>query len=135
MEALSKADAESLMNIPDVGPRVSDSILTFFSQEPNLRLIKELEAHGLSMQIQVSDKPQPLAGLNFLITGTLDNYGRKEMESMIKELGGNILSSVGKQLNYLIVGEKPGSKLAKAQKLDTVKIINEQEALRLMGLE
>ena len=135
MEALSKADAESLMNIPDVGPRVSDSILTFFSQEPNLKLIKELEAHGLSMQIQVSDKPQPLAGLNFLITGTLDNYGRKEMESMIKELGGNILSSVGKQLNYLIVGEKPGSKLAKAQKLDTVKIINEQEALRLLGLE
>lgn len=135
MEALSKSDAESLLNIPDVGPRVSDSILTFFSQEPNLKLIKELEEHGLTMQIQVSDKPQPLAGLNFLITGTLDNYGRKEMESMIKERGGNILSSVGKQLNYLIVGEKAGSKLAKAEKLGTVKIINEQEALRLMGID
>ena len=135
MEALCRADAESLMNIPDVGPRVSDSILTFFSQEPNLKLIKELEGYGLTMQIQVSDKPQPLAGLNFLITGTLDNYSRKEMESMIKERGGNILSSVGKQLNYLIVGEKPGSKLIKAQKLEHVKIINEQEALRLMGMD
>ncbi len=135
MEALCKADAESLLNIPDVGPRVSDSILTFFSQEPNLKLIKELDEHGLTMQLQVSDKPQPLAGLNFLITGTLDNFGRKEMESMIKERGGNILSSVGKQLNYLIVGEKPGSKLAKAEKLGSVKIINEQEALGLMGIE
>ncbi len=134
MEALSKASAEDLSHIPDVGPRMSDSILTFFSQAPNLMLIQELKDQGLSMQNQVSSSPKPLSGLNFLITGTLEHYGRKEMEDMIKERGGSILSSVSKKLDYLILGEKPGSKLAKAEKLPKVKIIGEQDVLNMMEI-
>lgn len=134
MEALSRATEEDLSHIPDVGPRMSDSILTFFSQAPNLMLIKELEAFGLTMQNQVSSSPKPLSGLSFLITGTLEQHSRKEMEGMIKERGGSILSSVSKKLDYLILGEKPGSKLSKAEKLPNVKIINEQDILNLMEI-
>ena len=67
-----------------------------------------------------------------MITGSLENYGRKEMEAMIVSHGGKILGSVSKQLDYLIVGSKPGSKLAKAQKTEGVKILSEDEALDMM---
>ncbi|NLO11339.1 MAG: NAD-dependent DNA ligase LigA, partial [Candidatus Cloacimonetes bacterium] len=69
----------------------------------------------------------------FLITGTLESYGRKEMEAMIVSHGGKILGSVSKKLDYLIVGAKAGSKLTKAQKLESIKIISEKDALQMMG--
>jgi len=74
-----------------------------------------------------------LNGKTFLITGTLPHYERKDMEELIEANGGKMLSSVSKNLQYLIVGENPGSKLEKAKALGTVKLIDEQEILRMMG--
>jgi DNA ligase (NAD+) len=73
-----------------------------------------------------------LAEKTFLITGSLDHYGRKELEAIIMSNGGKILSGVSKALDYLIVGQKPGSKLAKAEKLGSVRIITEAELLDLL---
>ena len=132
IEALMNADIDDLTAIPDVGPRVAQSITAFFSIEENRKLVEELEAIGLNMSWQSSQVSNALDGKTFLITGSLENYGRKEMEAMIVSHGGKILGSVSKQLDYLIVGSKPGSKLAKAQKTEGVKILTEDEALDMM---
>lgn len=133
MDAFLHADLDSLISIPDVGPRVAESILTYLSVDGNRELIALLKAAGLNMSWQSAQVSNLLAGKSFLITGTLENYGRKEMEAMIISHGGKILGSVSKQLDYLIVGSKPGSKLAKAQKTEGVQIISEDDALDMMG--
>lgn len=134
INALMSADADTLLLVPDLGPRMSDSIIAFFALDENRHLIEELKELGLNMNWQSSQVTNALAGKSFLITGTLENYGRKEMEALIISHGGKILGSVSKQLDYLIVGQKPGSKLAKAQKSETVNIISEDEALDMMGV-
>jgi len=134
ISALINADVDALTAIPDVGPRVAESIVNFFSLEENRALVEKLATLGLTMNWQSSQISDLLNGKTFLITGSLENYGRKEMEAMIVSHGGKILGSVSKQLNYLIVGEKPGSKLAKAQKTEGVRIITEDEALDMMGI-
>ncbi len=133
MDKLAKASREELMSIPTVGPKIADSIVTFFRQEENQRIIQRLKDAGVKLA-EKKAKPEelPLAGLEFVITGRLEAFSRPEAEAKIKVLGGSTGSSVTKKTTYLVVGADPGgTKLAKAQEMGT-KQITEEELLRLL---
>ncbi|NLO12140.1 MAG: NAD-dependent DNA ligase LigA, partial [Candidatus Cloacimonetes bacterium] len=104
IEKLIEAADEELQNIPALGPRMSQSILAFFANDANLQLVADLKELGISMIWESQQVSDSLDGKTFLITGTLESYGRKEMEAMIVSHGGKILGSVSKKLDYLIVG-------------------------------
>jgi len=125
---------EDLQNLEDVGPKVAGSVHHFFSNKDNIAMLEELEKMGLQLK---NEKKQHvtdgnLSGQTFLFTGTLPTLKRSEAEAMAEENGGQILSGVSAKLNYLVVGEDAGSKLDKAKKLNTVKIISEDEFLKLI---
>lgn len=132
VEALEAATAEALSEVPEVGDKIAKSISDYFANPKNLSLVSELNRQGLKMSYESEQESEILAGLSFLVTGSLNNISRKDMESLILSHGGKILSGVSKSLDYLIVGEKPGSKLIKAEKLGTVRIINEDELLAML---
>jgi len=125
---------EDLQNLEDVGPKVAGSIHHFFSNKSNIEMLKHLEDLGLQLK---NEKKQHVAdgnltGQTFLFTGTLPTLKRGDAEAMVEENGGQLLSGVSAKLNYLVVGEDAGSKLDKAKKLNTVKIISEDEFLKLI---
>ena len=125
---------EQLQSFEDVGVKVAKSIRHFFAEEKNITLIKELEALGLNMiQTNATAVDGNLSGLNFLFTGTLTQLKRSEAEAMVEARGGHILSGVSSKLNYLVVGEDAGSKLEKAKKIASIKIITEAEFVDLIN--
>ena len=124
---------EQLQSFEDVGVKVAKSIRHYFAEEKNITLIKELEALGLNMiQTNATAVDGNLSGLNFLFTGTLTQLKRSEAEAMVEARGGHILSGVSSKLNYLVVGEDAGSKLEKAKKIASIKIITEAEFIELV---
>ena len=124
---------EQLQSFEDVGVKVASSIHHYFSQEKNIALIKELEALGLNMiQTNTTAVDGNLSGLNFLFTGTLTQLKRSDAEAMVEARGGHILSGVSSKLNYLVVGEDAGSKLEKAKKIASIKIITEADFIDLV---
>lgn len=135
MESVMDADLQRLAEVPEVGQKIAVSIRDYFSNPHNQSLISELKEQGINLGYIADLRSSALDGKTFLITGKLNHYGRKEIENIIMSHGGKILSSVSKSLDYLIVGEKPGSKLTKAEKIPQIKIITEDEALDLMESE
>lgn len=124
---------EQLQSFEDVGVKVAKSIRQYFSEEKNITLIKDLENLGLNMiQTNATAVDGNLSGLNFLFTGTLTQLKRAEAEAMVEARGGHILSGVSSKLNYLVVGEDAGSKLEKAKKIASIKIISELEFVALI---
>lgn len=124
---------EQLQAYDDVGVKVAKSIYQYFHEEKNIALIKELEALGLNMiQTNATAVDGNLSGLNFLFTGTLTQLKRSDAEAMVEARGGHILSGVSSKLNYLVVGEDAGSKLEKAKKIASIKIITEAEFVELI---
>jgi DNA ligase (NAD+) len=112
---------------------VAESIYDFFHNEDNVKIVEALAAKGLNMKGDKSEAVKgKLSGATFLFTGTLPTLKRSEAEKMAEENGGKLLSSVSANLNYLVAGESAGSKLAKAQKIKTVKIISEDDFLKLI---
>jgi DNA ligase (NAD+) len=131
---LQNFSIEQLQSFEDVGVKVASSIHHYFSQEKNIALIKELEALGLNMiQTNTTAVDGNLSGLNFLFTGTLTQLKRSDAEAMVEARGGHILSGVSSKLNYLVVGEDAGSKLEKAKKIASIKIITEAEFVELIN--
>ena len=133
MDRLAKASREELMSIPTVGPKIADSILAFFHEEENKKIIERLRKAGVKLEEKAA-KPEelPLAGLEFVITGTLESFPREEAETRIKALGGTTKDNVTRKTNYLVVGAEPGgTKLTKAGELGT-KQITEAELLKLL---
>ena len=125
---------EQLQAYDDVGVKVAKSIHQYFHEEKNIALIKELEALGLNMiQTNATAVDGNLSGLNFLFTGTLTQLKRSDAEAMVEARGGHILSGVSSKLNYLVVGEDAGSKLEKAKKIATIKIISEADFVDLIN--
>ncbi len=126
---------EELQGMEDVGPKVAGSIYQFFHNRESIHLLEELESVGLQLQnlkkSAVADGN--LAGKTFLFTGTLPTLKRSDAEALAEENGGKLLSGVSSKLDYLVVGEDAGSKLEKAKKINTVKIISEAEFLSLIG--
>jgi len=133
MDRLQNASREELLSVPTVGPKIADSIITFFRQEENRRIIDRLRKAGVQLEEEaVRPEELPLAGQEFVITGRLETFSRQEAEARIKALGGTAKSDVTKKTTYLVVGADPGSKLAHAQALGT-KQLTEEEFLQLLG--
>ncbi|MCX8021112.1 MAG: NAD-dependent DNA ligase LigA [Chitinophagaceae bacterium] len=132
---LAQFSVEQLQQLEDIGPKVAGSIYHFFQNKKNLKLLDELEQCGVSLvnekSLTTADSGN-LNGLTFLFTGTLSTLKRHEAEALVEKHGGKILSSVSAKLNYLVVGDDAGSKLEKAKKLNTVKIITEEEFLKMI---
>jgi DNA ligase (NAD+) len=132
LDALANASRERLLSIPTIGPKIADSIVTFFRQEANQNIIERLRKAGVRLEAEaIKEEELPLAGMEFVITGRLEAFSRQEAEAQVKALGGSTGSSVTKKTTYLVVGADPGSKLAKAQSLGT-KQLTEEELLRLL---
>ncbi len=126
---------EQLQNMEDVGPKVAGSIQHFFSNKSNIEMLEQLEKLGLRLNNEKKELATGgnLTGLTFLFTGTLPTLKRSDAEAMVEDNGGQILSGVSAKLNYLVVGEDAGSKLEKAKKINSVKIISEEEFLQMTG--
>jgi DNA ligase (NAD+) len=132
IEALSKASKDELMSIEAIGPKIADSILAFFGQEENQKIIQGLREAGVKMAEEVKTKALPLDGQEFVITGRLESFSRQEAEEKLKALGGTAKDNVTKKTNYLVVGADPGgTKLTKAQELGTPQI-DEKKLLSLL---
>lgn len=130
---LTNLTEEQLQSFEDVGVKVAKSIYAYFHEENNIEMIQHLESLGLNMiQTITTAVDGNLAGLNFLFTGTLTQLKRTEAEAMVELRGGHILGGVSSKLNYLVVGEDAGSKLEKAKKIASIKIISEAEYIDLL---
>lgn len=132
---LTKFSEEDLTNLEDIGPKVAGSVHHFFSTKQNIDMLKELESLGLQFKNPRKDVASGgnLEGLTFLFTGTMPTLKRSEAEAMVEDNGGKLVSGVSAKLNYLVVGEDAGSKLEKAKKINSVKIISEAEFLKIIG--
>lgn len=123
---------EQLEEIPDIGPKVAESIHEWFKNDRNQKLLEKFEKAGVRLESQRSKvKSQKLSGLSFVLTGTLELMSRAAAKEKIRELGGDISESVSRQTNYVVVGSEPGSKYEKAKKLG-VKILDEKEFFDLL---
>ncbi|MFK7908095.1 MAG: NAD-dependent DNA ligase LigA, partial [Chitinophagales bacterium] len=130
IEELKDWAVEKLQELPDIGPKVAANIVDFFQNEQNLELIAKLKAFGVNtkkLETEVKVTGGKLAEKTFLFTGSLQQFTRNDAKKMVEDNGGKIVSSVSKKLNYLVVGEKAGSKLKKAQTIDTITILSEDE--------
>ena len=132
LDKLIDATEDDLLEVSDIGEVVAESIVAWFSDEDNTKLLSELR----QLEVWPTDESNdtlPLDGKSYIVTGTLASMGREEAEDKLRELGATVTSSVTKNTTALIVGEKPGkSKLDKAEKLGT-KIISETEFLKLIN--
>lgn len=135
VDELAVASYETLTAVPTIGPKIAESIIAFFKVEQNRLIIERLKAAGvqLAQEAPTKSKALPLSGQEFVITGKLQSFSREEAEEKIKALGGTAKSDVTKKTNFLIVGEDPGSKVARAQALG-IKQLNESELLSMLGM-
>lgn len=132
---LEKMSLEELQALEDIGIKVATSIYGFFRNVDNLEILKRLQQLGLNMQNtkkQSSSESNTLSEQSFLFTGTLNKLKRSEAEALVEKHGGKIVSGVSSKLNYLVVGEDAGSKLEKAKKINTIKVISEDEFLEMV---
>ena len=131
LDKLVEATEDELLAVPDIGEVVAESILAWFSDEDNLKLLNDLRGLGVWPQNEAEGE-LPLAGKSYIVTGTLDSMGREEAEDKLRALGATVTSSVTRNTTALIVGEKPGkSKLEKAAKLG-IATMDEPEFLNLI---
>jgi DNA ligase (NAD+) len=125
---------EQLTALEDIGPKAAGSIMEFFSTHDNIHMLEELEGLGVNLKSSKTDHPVggSLDGQTFLFTGTLNKLKRSDAEEMVEQQGGKILSGVSSKLNYLVVGDDAGSKLEKAKKINTIRILTEDEFLNMI---
>ncbi len=134
LKALQQADEKELAAVSDIGPKIAQSILTYFSVPGNQRLLEKLEAAGVKTVWDKKSvgKAQPLAGKTFVFTGTLPTLGRSEAQALALGAGAKCSSSVSKKTDYVVAGEEAGSKLAKAHALG-VAVIDEAAFLKMLA--
>lgn len=135
IDSLIKATKEELLSVEDVGERIADSLLTYFSDQDNLDLIARLKDLGLQFEIKQSQKTsEKLSGLAFVVSGTFTNFSREELKKIIEENSGKVLSGVSSKTDYLICGENIGpQKKKQAEKLG-VKMIEEQDFIEKLNI-
>ena len=133
-DSLMDASEEDLTVIPTIGPKIADSVVAYFRNETNRKVIEKLRSAGVRLEDEprAETQEQHLTGLRFVVTGRLQNFSRSQIEDRIKQLGGAVSGSVSRRTDYLVAGEDAGSKLADAQLLD-VKVISEDEFQSLIG--
>ena len=130
IENLKNQSIENLLSVKGIGDKVAIAVNTFLNNENNWKIITDLQNIGLQFAINESDLKEiadnPIKGKNFLATGKLQKYKRNDIKDIILSKGGNYLSAVSKNLDFLIAGEKAGSKLEKAEKLG-IRVLTEEE--------
>ncbi len=131
IDALMAANKEELERVEEVGPRISEAILEFFAQAKNRELVEHLREAGVDMTAEKKQRSTQLAGLTFVLTGTLPNLSRDEAKAKIEAAGGKTAGSVSKKTSYVVAGEEAGSKLDKAQALK-VPVLDEAGLLKLL---
>jgi len=134
IDAIMQATSEELEEVNEVGPRIAESIVEFFSDEHNRKLVHDLRNAGLTLTGQKKEKGTQLAGKTFVLTGTLANYSRDEAKKLIEDAGGRVSGSVSKKTDYVVAGEDAGSKLDKARELG-VAVIGEKEMEKLVDAQ
>jgi DNA ligase (NAD+) len=125
---------DQLMQLDDVGVKVAKTVYTFFHNADNLHLLHKLEELGLELKNKKKDLVTGgnLTGQTFLFTGALTQLKRSDAEALVEQNGGKLLGSVSSKLNYLVAGESAGSKLEKAKKIQNIKVITEEEFLKML---
>ena len=133
IEKLMDADYDTLVSLDGIGDIGANSIIEFFKDENNRKIVTDLKKHGVNITAKENKtkKESPISGKSFVITGTLATMKRSECEQLIQENGGIIKSGISKNTDYLVAGEKAGSKKEKAEKLG-VKIISENELIDML---
>jgi DNA ligase (NAD+) len=131
LEAIESADVEELQKVNEVGPRIAESIVEFFSIAANRKLVGRLREAGLTVTGQKKQRGTKLAGKTFVLTGTLAHFTRDEAKKMIEDAGGKVTGSVSKKTDYVVAGADAGSKLDKAKELG-VAVIDEKQIKDLM---
>ena len=134
LDELMRASFEELSSIFEIGPRIAESIVSFFRQQQNLKIIEKLRAAGVNFRTEVKKiegKPE-FEGKTFVLTGKLQSFSRDQARQIIEKFGGRVSSSVSRSTDIVIVGEDPGSKLDDTRKFG-IKTINEDEFKKLVG--
>ncbi|HEY7467783.1 MAG TPA: NAD-dependent DNA ligase LigA [Dehalococcoidia bacterium] len=131
IDALASASLEDLEAVPTIGPKTAQSVYEYFQDEQNKALVEKLRAAGVRLEGATAAREGPLLGSTFVVTGSLTRWSRNEVESLIKSFGGAVGSSVTKKTSYLVAGESPGSKLAKAQEYN-VPVLDEEAFEKLL---
>ncbi len=137
LERIIQSSEEELAAVPGVGPIIAQGVKAHFSQDANRRIIQKLSDAGVRLEEDIPvyvDRPQPLAGMQIVVTGRLASMSRSQAEGRIKEMGGSAGSSVSKKTRYLVAGEEAGSKLAQARELGT-EILDESQFIKLLEEE
>lgn len=133
LDRLKAATPEALEEIDNIGPVAARNIHGFFQEPHNLAIIERLLAAGIHWETQArGGQPRPLAGRSFVLTGTLQGMTRAEARQLLLQAGAKVSGSVSKKTDYVVYGENPGSKYARAQSLD-IPTLNEAELLALIG--
>jgi DNA ligase (NAD+) len=135
LQAIEAADVDALQEVPDIGPVVADNIHTFFDQPHNRQVIEKLLKAGVSWpQPDSRDRPKPLAGKTFVLTGTL-SQPRMEIKNRLQGLGARVSGSVSGNTDFVVVGDNPGSKASRAEALK-IRLLDEDELRDMLaGLE
>ncbi|MBI1960804.1 MAG: NAD-dependent DNA ligase LigA [Candidatus Liptonbacteria bacterium] len=131
LAAMRALTNEDLQEIPDVGPAASQSIVAWFINAKNVDLLRRLTSAGVTI-VQERVRKGPLAGVSFVLTGTLESLSRSEAKDLIRSRGGDISESVSKKTGYVVIGSNPGSKRDKAESLG-IPLLTEKAFLRMMG--
>lgn len=132
LEDFYRLTEEDLMEVEGIGPEVSASVVRFFRDKKNRESIERLKKAGIQLIEPKEKEKGKLAGKTFVFTGTLKSYGREEARNLVESLGAVTASSVSKKVDFVVVGEDPGSKLDKAKALG-IKILTEEEFKRMIG--
>lgn len=134
IDNIINSSIEELVSIREIGNKMAESIINFFANENNTKLIERLKSAGLKFQIDESEgqTSSSLSGLSFVFTGELESMSRTEAAKKVEDLGAKEIKSVSKNTSYVVVGANPGSKFEKAQKIG-VKILNEEEFLKMIS--
>ena len=135
IENLAKANLQDLLQVPEIGERIAQSVVEYFQNADNQEFIARLKAAGLQFthdDVEIVVEGDKLAGKTFVISGTFQNFERDDLKIKIEANGGKVMSGVSGKLNFLIAGSEAGpSKLEKAQKLN-VSIISEEEFMQML---
>jgi len=136
LDNLMNSTYEELVQIPEMGPKMAQSVITFFKQEQTKNIIRKFKRAGLNLETagrKKRDEGAALNGITFVLTGSLEKYTRKQAQDIIEKFGGRVSSSVSSKTDYVLAGKDPGSKLEKAKELG-IKIIDEKEFERMLEI-
>ena len=136
IDHIINASLEELIAADEIGDKIAQSVIYFFSIESNIELINKLKGHGLQFELsedQLANSTTKLEGVIFVVSGVFSKFSRDELKNSIEQNGGKVSGSISKKTSYIVAGENMGpSKLAKAEKLE-VSIINEDQFLEMIS--